>query len=420
MKDILKSLFVIGSLALSFNSGSAQISPANLPDALANAKAGEVIIVKDGVYPNQNLSLSGEGTATAPVVIRPETPGRVIFTGQSALRLRGNYVTLAGFHFKNGFSPEKYVIEMDGKHCRLTGTVVESFNPPDPDREDKWVSLKGQHHRVDACSFMNKTSKSVTLVVWRQKGVEDHHVISGNLFSGRPKGAESNGYETIRIGSSEESESDSKTTVEKNLFEACDGEIECISVKAGANTIRNNTLLECAGTITLRHGHGSLVEGNLIAGKMKKETGGIRVYDSNHVIRGNAIIGTTGRSGGAITLMSGTPAPDLNGYHRADSVAIEKNLIAANKGPAIKFDGELGKDGRTEAPTAISALGNFLSGDQAKGLLEGAEKLAPGALIWNGSNQLFMNNQIPKDVTRTIPPPLNRSMVGATWFRDQN
>ena len=418
MRDFLKSTFLAGGVAFIVGTADGQIPATELPAAIAEAKPGDVIVVRDGIYPNHNLSLSGAGTAEAPIIIRAETPGGVIFSGQSALRLRTDFAIVSGFHFKEGASPEKYVIEVDGKHCRLTEVVIESYNPKDSKKEDKWVSLKGTNHRVDASSFMNKTSRSVTLIVWRQKGGAESHVIAGNLFLGRPKGASGNGFETIRIGTSDESESDSGTVIEGNLFESCDGEMEALSIKAGKVTIRGNTLIKCAGTITWRHGDGSLVEKNLIAGKNKKETGGIRIYGKNHVIRGNAIIGTTRRSGGAITLMSGTKNPKLNGYQTARSISIEANLLAANEGPCFKFDGEMGKGkDRTEAPTSISAQGNFLSGDKAEGLLEGAEKLGAGDLIWAASNELFVKNRIPKEVTRTIPPPLNCSMVGSKWFR---
>ena len=68
-------------------------------------------------------------------------------------------------------------------------------------------------------------------------------------------------------------------------------------MKADGVLISGNSFVECAGTVTLRHGNGSTVRGNVIAGKLKKETGGIRVYGSRHQILDNVIIGTTGRAG---------------------------------------------------------------------------------------------------------------------------
>ncbi|MDC0322699.1 polysaccharide lyase 6 family protein, partial [Verrucomicrobiales bacterium] len=232
----MKSTFLAGGVAFIVGTADGQIPATELPAAIAEAKPGDVIVVRDGIYPNHNLSLSGAGTAEAPIIIRAETPGGVIFSGQSALRLRTDFAIVSGFHFKEGASPEKYVIEVDGKHCRLTEVVIESYNPKDSKKEDKWVSLKGTNHRVDASSFMNKTSRSVTLIVWRQKGGAESHVIAGNLFLGRPKGASGNGFETIRIGTSDESESDSGTVIEGNLFESCDGEMEALSIKAGKVT----------------------------------------------------------------------------------------------------------------------------------------------------------------------------------------
>ena len=50
----------------------------------------------------------------------------------------------------------------------------------------------------------------------------------------------SNGGETLRIGTSHYSLSDSFTVVENNYFERTNGEVEIISVKSGKNQIRNN------------------------------------------------------------------------------------------------------------------------------------------------------------------------------------
>ncbi|NNE90246.1 MAG: alginate lyase [Verrucomicrobiales bacterium] len=404
-------------LAGATGTASAQIPATDLPTAANEAKPGTEIIVANGSYPNHNLAITAEGTKDAPVVIRAQTPGGVIFSGQSALKLRGRFVVLSGFHFKDGFSPEKYVVELDGENCRLTQTVIEGYNPSDPEKEDKWISLKGQNLQVDSCTFLNKTSPGVTLAVWCRDGGRDQHLIAANLFLNRPKGHKPNGFETIRIGDSKTLRNHSMTVVQGNLFEACDGEMEIISVKCGRNTIRGNTFMQCAGTLTLRHGNASLVEGNLFAGKRKKETGGIRVYGKDHVVRGNAIIGTMNRGEGAIALQAGNPNPEPHEYHRAESIRLEKNLIVANEGPAVKLDAGLGKDGRTLPPTGIIAHGNGLSSTDLENLIEGLQSLEPDTIRWEPTNTIFHNNQVPREVTKTIPPPLKRTDVGAKWFR---
>src|SRR5438876_7357684 len=83
-----------------------------------------------------------------------------------------------------------------------------------------------------------------------------------------------NGGETMRVGYSWQSMSNSCTAVAHNLFDRCDGELEIISNKSCENTYRYNTFLDCAGMFTLRHGNRCLVEGNLFLGHHKRGSGG--------------------------------------------------------------------------------------------------------------------------------------------------
>jgi poly(beta-D-mannuronate) lyase len=75
-----------------------------------------------------------------------------------------------------------------------------------------------------------------------------------------------NGGESVRLGLSSRQHSSAHALVEENLFERCNGDLEAISVKSSDDVIRNNTLRDTRGTISLRHGWGSVVEGNYLLG----------------------------------------------------------------------------------------------------------------------------------------------------------
>ena len=92
---------------------------------------------------------------------------------------------------------------------------------------------------------------------------ENHHRIDHNYFGQRPI-LGSNGGETLRIGTSHYSLSNSYTMIESNYFDRCNGEVEIISNKSGSNTIQNNVFFESRGTLTLRHGNGNIVQNSLI------------------------------------------------------------------------------------------------------------------------------------------------------------
>ena len=84
-----------------------------------------------------------------------------------------------------------------------------------------------------------------------------------------------------------------------NLLVDSDGERELISIKSGENRIAGNTIFESASMISLRHGKANVVENNVIIGNNKQDTGGIRIYDEDHVVRNNYLVGLRG-SGGQI------------------------------------------------------------------------------------------------------------------------
>ena len=381
------------------------VAPEVVAKALPTATAGDILVVANGTYKDQQLEWRGTGAADRPVTVRAETPGGVIFSGKSSLKISGEHVTVEGFLFADGYSPVKEVISIDGSHCTLRQCAIDSYNPPprkaDDEKEDKWVALRGDHHRVEYCTFFNKTSPSVTLTVWREDGEPDHHAVVGCHFHTRPKGANSNGYETIRIGTSETADSDSKTLIEACRFDACDGEMEIISVKAGSNIVRGNSFVECAGTVTLRHGNGTEVANNVIAGKRKKETGGIRVYGERHRISGNTIIGTTGRGDGAIALMSGESKPKPGGYQPVADVIVRGNLLVANSGPAFQFAAEYSDTKRPVLPQRVLVDANTLSSDDQATLVQGLDRQGIG-INWQ-RNQVFLNNQIPREFTQDRP-----------------
>jgi poly(beta-D-mannuronate) lyase len=113
---------------------------------------------------------------------------------------------------------------------------------------------------MDHCYLAGKTNDSPTLQI-EVGSSPNRHLIDHNHFGPRPPLGR-NGGETIRVGYSHQSMSNSCTTVEHNLFDRCDGELEIISNKSCENVYRFNTFLDCAGMFTLRHGNRCLVEGN--------------------------------------------------------------------------------------------------------------------------------------------------------------
>src|SRR5436190_10140856 len=266
----------------------------DLTKAIAAAKAGDTIVMSDGVWKDASIVFSGEGEKDKPITLRAQTPGMVVLSGQSRVQIAGKYLVVDGLLFKDGYVNTGHVIAFqrsDGggsTHCRLTNTAIINFNPPDPHSLPEptyWVSLWGHDNRVDHCYIAGKDTPAPTMAVWVENRRNDH-LIDHNYFAGRPPLGK-NGGETIRVGLSTVSINASGTRVENNLFEHCDGEVEVISNKSCENVYRYNTFRDNKGTLTLRHGNRCAVESNWFFGDGIEETGGIRIIGEDHKVFNN-------------------------------------------------------------------------------------------------------------------------------------
>ncbi|MHA6723972.1 chondroitinase-B domain-containing protein [Sphingomonas sp. RS2018] len=310
-------------------------TPAAYRAALKSATAGDTIVLANGVWRDFDMVADGRGTPDRPITIAAETPGGVILSGASRLRIGGTHLIVSGLVFRDGASPTKEVISFRrdsdtvASNVRLTQVVIDRFNKGDRRAEDIWVAIYGADNRVDHSWFAGKGNAGVTLAVIRPKGQpgENRIRIDHNYFGPRPP-LGSNGGETIRIGTSEESLSDSKTVVERNYFDRCDGEVEIVSVKSGGNIIRENTIYQSQGSIVLRHGNGNLVSRNVILAGGKPSTGGIRIINAGQRVRDNYIEGSRGTDfTSAIAVMNGVPNSAINRYTQVSDAVIERNSI---------------------------------------------------------------------------------------------
>lgn len=300
-----------------------------------NWQAGDTLVMQDGVWTDQKISITATGTATEPVVLRAATAGGVHLTGTSQLTVNGACVEVNGLLFEGTYTGKSHAITFakGSRNCRLTETVIRGYSPADPTVDTKWVSLYGQGHRVDHCLFENKTNIGTLLVVWLETDIVPAHQIDNNLFGYRlanldESGKERNGQEIIRIGDSSTSMQQAACIVEDNWFKQCDGEIETISNKSCGNIYRRNTFYACAGMLTLRHGNGCTIEENAFLGTQKAGSGGVRIIGEDHVVRGNYMQDLAGNSyRAAICLVRGKANSALNEYFQVKNATIESNIM---------------------------------------------------------------------------------------------
>jgi len=305
-------------------------------DAVESAGPGDVITLANGTWEDFEIVFTGKGDAENPIKLVAETPGKVFITGQSNLRLAGEYLEVSGLIFKDGYTPSSEIISFRlnsdelANNSRVTNVVIDNFNQPERQEVDSWVMVYGKNNRFDHNHIVGKRNKGVTMAVRLPSEADrnNYHRIDHNYFGPRQL-LGSNGGETLRIGTSHYSRSDSFTTVEKNYFDRVDGELEIISNKSGRNEFKNNTFYESRGTLTMRHGNNNLVEGNVFFGNGADHTGGIRVINAGQTIRNNYMEGLKGtRFGGALVVMNGVPNGPINRYDPVvDALIINNTLI---------------------------------------------------------------------------------------------
>ena len=338
---------------------------------LQKASPGDTILLNDGVWTDQWIRFEGNGTEQAPLVLRAQTPGQVVLTGNSRLEISGHWLVVDGLRFEDGaLQSGQYVIRFTGRkgdaaNSRLTNVAIVNYNPKDPGTRYFWVFLYGQNNRVDHSRFEGQNHSGLTVVVSHKPNIRDGHIIEHNHFLNRPMGT-GNGFETIVIGSSVTASSDSGTVVQSNLFERTNGEIEIVSVKSGGNDIRFNTFWQAAGTVTLRHGDGNRVTGNFFLGDHVEGSGGIRVMGSGHLIANNYLQDLGGRTGGGITLYCGHADNRPDGSSPVTNVVVAHNTLVHNSKAAFKLDAGCGTQDRTERPVKIQILNNLVSGQDGQ------------------------------------------------------
>jgi len=347
---------------------------AELEKAADTAQPGTTIIIINGTYPNFVASTLARGTREAPITIRAETPGKVVFTEESSLTIDGTWVTASGFIFRDGNPPSPIdpldfsasALYLKGMNNRITECSVidysKNYRTPegaDPAKKGfhKWVGIWGMDNRVDHCLFQGKRGGGTLLTVWRDTAVSNNHRIDHNAFIDVAYGNGQNGWETIRLGDSSQSQSRSNSIVEYNYFERCDGEIEFISNKSGGNIYRFNTVINSKGCLTLRHGSDCIVENNVILQNGIQPSGGIRVMDKNHIIRNNYIEGVRPSSDtwGGIVFMNHNLNPPLNDYWPVENILVEHNSIV-NSQFSIVLGGGRGK----QAPISAHFKNNII------------------------------------------------------------
>jgi poly(beta-D-mannuronate) lyase len=341
--------------------------------ACVTAVPGDTVELADGVYNDiGSITMYNNGTSDQPILIKAKNVGLSELKGDSYFDFRQcEYITVSGFLFT---STDATVIKLQAcNNIRITRNTFRLIET----ESLKWVIIGGvwndpnavsHHNRVDHNLFENKSFAGNYITI---DGSGDpvyqssqYDLIDYNHFRNiGPRIV--NEMETIRVGWSELSRSSGFTTIEYNLFENCDGDPEIISVKTCDNIVQYNTFVSSQGTLCLRHGDRTTVNGNYFFGDGKDGTGGIRFYGDDHKIFNNYFEGLTGTIWDAALIITNGDADygsstDWSKHFRPKNAVIAFNTFVNNL-HNIEI-GYTNNGNYTKAPSNNSIANNVVQG----------------------------------------------------------
>lgn len=258
--------------------------PSMLPESLRRATPGDVLALETGSFANLVIQIDACGEPDAPVTIRAATSGETVFTGASSLRLTGSHVVLEGLRFEGCILEDSCVVLDGAADCTVRDCRFERSGGK---RAAVTIQGTAKRNTVEGCTFAHLEQRSIQVVIRGEDAPQDNAIV-GNTFSDIPPIPSGNGRETIQVGQNQRDwgHVEPRTTIERNRFLRCDGEIEIISNKSSRNVYRHNLFKDCRGELVMRGGSFCQV----IANRHVNCTGGIRLSGTHHVVSHNQIL----------------------------------------------------------------------------------------------------------------------------------
>ncbi|MFC0773084.1 polysaccharide lyase 6 family protein [Terrimonas alba] len=344
-----------------------------LQEAINNARPGDNIFLKSGVYTTTaDIVINKTGTKSQPITIAAQTEGASEITGSGGFSLvsPAAYIIIRGFKFTHAAGKAR--LNAGTNFCEWTNNIFETPGTGD------YLTVAGSDHQIDYNTFQNKDSLGKFIAI---KGtgsqIAERLWIHHNYFKKHKSQGGRNGAEALQFGLSGFSLSSSNSIVEYNLFEDCAGENELISVKASGVTLRYNTIRNCPAQFTLRHGNFNHVYGNYFI-----NTPGLRIFGDDHLVYSNyfencSIAINIGNGGAEVA--DGAP---LTSHDRPDRVLIAFNTLVNNKTNIVQTARNNGL-----GSTFITIVNNIVQGGDVAASVAGPASNH----VWEG-NVIFNTN----------------------------
>lgn len=294
----IRVLLFLAALVLGAGSAAAQPGVDALKKRLDDAMPGTVIeLPPSSLKLVKPLVITRSGSEAEPIILRARERGKTIFDGKAGIEIIGaSHVVIEGFSFiHEGKTPAIRLIDCKNiriSRCsfRLDGAGVQRQN---------WIHITGgksEQNRIDHNLFEDLTTAGAYIAIDGSEvapfAISKGDRIDYNHFRniGRRAGG---GARAIRLGWTKLAASTSHSVVEFNLFEACNGDEETVTIRTSNAALRYNTFLNSAGYLTLRLGKDNQVEGNFFFSESKDGVGGVRVFGEDAKVFNNYFEGLT-------------------------------------------------------------------------------------------------------------------------------
>jgi hypothetical protein len=368
-----------------------------LQTEINNATEGDTIILQNGIYFNNTISISNNN-----LTLLAQTNGGVFLNGSNIITISGNNNLFSGFQFTSG-SISGIVIEVSGSHNTLSQLNFNGYSA------QKYINIKapGQFNIISYCNFENKpvTAPEGNLIhIGADITIPGFHKISHCSFQNITGPGGDNGNECIRLSNGDQSDYVAKTVVEYCYFENTGGgDSECISVKCKENTLRFNTFKNNQNAMMVfRKGNDNVAYGNFFI-----NAGGIRVKEANNIFCYNNYFQNAGVNGKLNAITYDYIAPNLNNINFLFNTFIDCGIIDLSSGATnntwannifVKGSGDI----FTGQITGIKFLGNMFTGNPGVTIRDGMTQINPGLII-NSSGFYELS---------AVSPAINASVSG--------
>lgn len=368
-KLVLRLVVVFLSVSTQADSAEYVVGPADVNDVIAGAKAGDVIVFRNGVYNNVAIDFkpAEHGTAQSPITLRAETRGGVVFRGNgSRLRINRNHLIVDGFVWEdirvNGSND--YVIRFNHvddtvfRHNALRDVYNENM-----DAAAIRIASASDRNIIERNEFTaGDDSKDYRMLqVWAFSNSTPalDNVIRYNHFHdmGRAiqlgQGANSNPPDPYQ-----------RTTVEGNLFEKMHG--YTVHIKTSGNSLINNTVRNARSAADVRSGRENRYIGNYFFDSLP-----IALLYGNGEIRDNYLQGSynaTDRGEGINLGWGDVDYPQTSQANPAKGYVIANNTIVAFADAGIDFDLRKSVPGHSLPPEDNLFLRNLIVSTAGKAI----------------------------------------------------